>query len=651
MRAALRWAFGARGNAELGAQLVVFSLPFGFQLSSHEFARRAALTIEILRRSPQPSRLAELRVRGALTSIAFQTGEAESVLEEDIRQLAVLAEEVRMPTLIAEALTARAVMALEKVDYVEAVRAFETLHDLAKGADDPVATLVADRVGAQVFHWAGDQRKARVRAERALRHPAPSVPLVCGQGQIDKHVSMRIVLARISWLEGRADEALSLASEAVDRAETDTPAALCQALAFAACPIAFWRGDAELARRLTARLVEFSRRHLFSRWHRLALCFEQSLESEPSGAATPLGSLQRDLLATVHEYWVDSTTVERAERGLSGWCTSEMLRIAGILLLRKRHAGSNDAAESRFRASVADRSRPGPPGVRAARSDGPFSPVAAARGVTLKHGPSSAQSSSDSPKDMRRPICAQRAHCWPGFNMRASHSRVSCQFEISANEQVLTFGPFELYRNRKMLMESGRMVRLGSRAIELLVALVERAGEVVGKNELMAYVWPDTIVEENNLRVHITALRKCLGDGQGGARYIVNVAGRGYCFVAPVARSAGPVSALPPGAVDLRGSLPVPISRPVGRAEVVARARNMLATQRLVTIIGAGGIGKSTVAISVAEQLGSALSAADPFRGSGDDRGPFDGRSRHCIGGWRLAEDGRSGEQPDLESA
>jgi predicted ATPase/DNA-binding winged helix-turn-helix (wHTH) protein len=352
VRAALHWAFGTHGNAELGAQLVVFSLPFGFQLSSHEFARRAALTIEILRRSPQPSRLAELRVRGALTSIAFQTGVAESVLEEDIRQLAELAEEVRMPTLIAEALTARAVMALEKVDYVEAVRAFETLHDLAKGADDPVATLVADRVGAQVFHWVGDQRKARVRAERALRHPAPSVPLVCGQGQIDKHVSMRIVLARISWLEGRADEALSLASEAVDRAETDTPAALCQALAFAACPIAFWRGDAELARRLTARLVEFSRHHLFSRWHRLALCFEQSLESEPSGAATPLGSLQRDLLGTVHEYWVDSTTVERAERGLSGWCTSEMLRIAGILLLRKRHAGSNDAAESRFQAAL-----------------------------------------------------------------------------------------------------------------------------------------------------------------------------------------------------------------------------------------------------------------------------------------------------------
>src|SRR5438105_526857 len=153
-----------------------------------------------------------------------------------------------------------------------------------------------------------------------------------------------------------------------------------------------------------------------------------------------------------------------------------------------------------------------------------------------------------------------------------------------------------------MLLESGRVVRLGSRAVDLLVALVERAGEVVGKNELMAYVWPNTVVEENNLRVHIASLRKCLGEGLAGARYIVNVAGRGYCFVAPVARGVGPVATPPPGSGS-RGNLPTPISRLVGRTEPVAALTALLARQRLVTIVGAGGVGKSTVALAVAERL------------------------------------------------
>jgi DNA-binding winged helix-turn-helix (wHTH) protein len=103
-------------------------------------------------------------------------------------------------------------------------------------------------------------------------------------------------------------------------------------------------------------------------------------------------------------------------------------------------------------------------------------------------------------------------------------------------EQVLVFGSFQLFRERKMLLEDLRPVRLGSRALDLLVALVERAGEVVGKNELISYAWPSTVVEENNLRVHIAAIRKLLGDGQRGARFIINVAGRGYSFIAPVTR-------------------------------------------------------------------------------------------------------------------
>jgi tetratricopeptide (TPR) repeat protein len=303
-----------------------------------------------LKRITPSNRVPELRVRTARTQAAFQTGAPETVLEDEHRQLLALADEIGASKVVTDPLTSRALLALERGDYVAGVQGFEVLQAAAKRADDPIAMLIADRVGAQVFHWAGDQRKAQVRAERTLRHPSSSIPLIYGQA-IDKQVSMRIILARIHWLEGRADDAQRVAAEATDIAESDTPTSVCQALAFAACPIAFWRGDYALARDLTARLAEFSNHYFFARWHRLALCYQQSLapDNEQIVQASPAGPLQRELLGTVSKHWVDADTVSRAERGLCGWCTSELLRVTGILLLRE---GGVAAAESRFQAAL-----------------------------------------------------------------------------------------------------------------------------------------------------------------------------------------------------------------------------------------------------------------------------------------------------------
>src|SRR5580692_11647753 len=85
-----------------------------------------------------------------------------------------------------------------------------------------------------------------------------------------------------------------------------------------------------------------------------------------------------------------------------------------------------------------------------------------------------------------------------------------------------------------MLLEGDKPLRLGSRALDILIALVERAGDLVGKDELLTRVWPSTFVAEVNLRVHVGALRKVLGDGRSGHRYISTIPGRGYCFVAEV---------------------------------------------------------------------------------------------------------------------
>jgi len=173
---------------------------------------------------------------------------------------------------------------------------------------------------------------------------------------------------------------------------------------------------------------------------------------------------------------------------------------------------------------------------------------------------------------------------------------------VPVHDRAFGFGPFRLYRAQKLLLEDGRPVRLGSRALDILLALVERAGEVVGKEELVAIAWPRTVVEESSLRVHVAALRKVLGDGQAGARYIVNLPGRGYCFVASVTRELGRADDIPEARIDERvARLPPRLTRMIGRAEAVALLAAQLKFGRFVTVVGPGGIGKTTLALAVAE--------------------------------------------------
>jgi len=101
----------------------------------------------------------------------------------------------------------------------------------------------------------------------------------------------------------------------------------------------------------------------------------------------------------------------------------------------------------------------------------------------------------------------------------------------------VSFGPFCLFPTQFLLLEGDKPVPLGSRALEILIALLERRGELVSKQDLTARVWPKLFVDASNLTVHMSALRRALRDGRDGRRFIINVHGRGYCFVASVAVS------------------------------------------------------------------------------------------------------------------
>ena len=168
-------------------------------------------------------------------------------------------------------------------------------------------------------------------------------------------------------------------------------------------------------------------------------------------------------------------------------------------------------------------------------------------------------------------------------------------------ELTFSFGAFRLIPRRQLLLLDGRPVRLGGRAFELLQLLVQRCGEVVSKDELMAAAWPGTFLHDSNLKVNMWSLRRSLGDTQLEPVYIATVARRGYKFIAAVQTSIAEIED------DLAPAERVSLSRPpllrgiVGREADMADIADLLIQKRHVTLAGAGGVGKTTVAIAAAQ--------------------------------------------------
>jgi predicted ATPase/DNA-binding winged helix-turn-helix (wHTH) protein len=164
---------------------------------------------------------------------------------------------------------------------------------------------------------------------------------------------------------------------------------------------------------------------------------------------------------------------------------------------------------------------------------------------------------------------------------------------------AITFGPFRLLPRQWRLLSGDQPVPIGGRPLQILISLVEHAGELVTKQQLMKSVWAGLTVSDANLAVNIQTLRRVLGDGREGARYIVNIPGRGYVFVAPIRHEEDPATGPSP---DLH-NLPTRLTPLLGREATVRWLKDALEAERLVTIVGAGGIGKTAVALEVARQL------------------------------------------------
>src|SRR5271165_7511784 len=144
---------------------------------------------------------------------------------------------------------------------------------------------------------------------------------------------------------------------------------------------------------------------------------------------------------------------------------------------------------------------------------------------------------------------------------------------------AIRFGAFCLLPGQRLLLEADQPVPLGSRALDILIALLERHGELITRRELMARVWPGITVVDANLSVHIAALRRALRDGQDGNRYLVTTPGQGYRFVAPISvsedRPAEP-SWLLPATEEQDFDLRAMLARLIGSADEVRRLASVL---------------------------------------------------------------------------
>ncbi|TFV38125.1 tetratricopeptide repeat protein [Bradyrhizobium frederickii] len=168
----------------------------------------------------------------------------------------------------------------------------------------------------------------------------------------------------------------------------------------------------------------------------------------------------------------------------------------------------------------------------------------------------------------------------------------------SNQDSVISFGPFRLFPKSRLLERDGEPLHIGGRALDILILLAGRPGEVVDKRELVKRIWADVNVDEGSLRFHVAALRKVLGDTGKSARYVLNVPGRGYCFAAPSTEAAPPVA---PASAEITPprSLPAQLAKMIGREEVIEKISNGLTLHRFMTVVGPGGIGKTAVAVAV----------------------------------------------------
>jgi predicted ATPase/DNA-binding winged helix-turn-helix (wHTH) protein len=356
VRAAIDWAFSADGDAGIGVALTAASVPLGVQLALIDEFRSRIERALLHAGHPSPQlTLAEMRLNLAHLSLIENTrGPLHGPLVGFERALE-LAGRFDNPVYLAEPLLCHAIKRVNAGDYAAAVELSAKALDRLEGSDDQKAILNAKRVSAQARHFNGDRAAAQRFARELLDHGNKRMGLAYHLLTVDWRVSMRIILARIAWIEGRQEDASRLVAESIGFAQLGGVYELCHALALAAIPIALWRGDDPAAGELIATLLSEAKRYSLGHWLSWGSGFRALLQMRAGERVPPpelVGPLQLDTFATFSIDLLTPSTSHRADSGACGWCQPEILRAQGEWLLAERVVDAKPAAEARFQKAL-----------------------------------------------------------------------------------------------------------------------------------------------------------------------------------------------------------------------------------------------------------------------------------------------------------
>lgn len=347
LRFALDWAFGADGQVELGVRLTAAAAPLAFELAVlHDFRSRVERAITALESLPGDWRAEASRLQTALGSLYNHVLGPSEQMSQAYRRAHDLAGRATDAKVLTPGIVGLWAQSYASGDYPTALSWARQLKEIALNSQDDIAKLIADRMRAQSHHMLGNHAKARLLAERVLRHPQGRFPLAYGPSQTSVHITMRIVLARIEWLEGRPLRAQELVEEALEISDDEHLYGECLVLAMAACPIALWSGDLEAAQAHTERLRELVRQYPSPYWHAWVRGYAYALA--PSGPAPDYDAKRYDTLVTVLPALWDERTQARVDSELVGWCAAEVLRARALAI-----AGQDiEAAEKTLRQAM-----------------------------------------------------------------------------------------------------------------------------------------------------------------------------------------------------------------------------------------------------------------------------------------------------------
>ena len=384
LRAALDWAFSSSGDASLGIILTVAAVPLWTQLSlMQECRQRIEQALASLASLATRDTRHEMQLQSALGAACLLTGGTTPEAEKAWQRALEIAENLGDVDYQLRGLHGLYAYRLTKGEYREALVLAKRFHSVAlSGADTAAAAVMGDMWIGVVLHMLGDQASARPLFEHALG----STSAIYDRWhlltfQLDQRVATHCFLARTLWLQGAPDQAMRTVRAGVELAQAIRhPVSLVYALIQAACPVALFTGDIEAADRAVTMLLDLSNRHTMAGWNVWGQCYQGVLLAKQGDVATAsqllrtaLGHLSEGGFHNFFDYTfltaelasalgrageaaqgfvaIDAALAQ-SERIEQGWCTAELLRIKGELLLLQAEERTTAAAEQNFRRAL-----------------------------------------------------------------------------------------------------------------------------------------------------------------------------------------------------------------------------------------------------------------------------------------------------------